>query len=133
MATNEPVRTIGVSNGVVDKEDQDVRFTLDTENGPLNLVANFGAIQQILAALAPMAAALRESLDRPGASYASSAEAVAEANVAIERFDRLVVLLLVTDKGVPHTFSMPPDAADEIAARLRKESKRLRTQSAGRA
>ena len=59
MATNEPVRITGVSNGVVDKEDQDVRFTLDTENGPLNLVANFGAIQQILAALAPMAAALR--------------------------------------------------------------------------
>lgn len=133
MVKSKRSRATGVSAGAVDAQEKDIHFTLETENGPVELIANIGAIQQIISALAPMAASLRESLNQPGATYASAAETVVEANVAIERFDRLVMLLLVTDQGVPHTFSLTADAADEISARLRKQSKRLRVQSSGRA
>jgi hypothetical protein len=127
------MRTKGISAGTADLEKNEVNFTLDTDRGAINLIANLGAAQQMLSALAPMAAVLRENANRPGSTYVTAAEEVAEANVAIERFEKVVMLQIVTSTGVPHTFALPPEAADEIAGRLKKQSRNLRAGKAGRA
>jgi len=133
MKNDKPVRTKGITQGAADLDRNDVMFTLDTERGPIHMVANLGAVQQLLAALAPMAAAVRENVGKSGASYSTAAQKVAEASIHAERYANLVLMQLVTTHGVPHIFALEPDNADKIAGALKTQSAQARLAKPGRA
>ena len=121
----KPKRVVGLPNGAANLETQEVFFTLSiSPERRMECVAKAGVAEQIISALASMCAKLREAAIESGTIRPTSAETVTASMVQRERLHDVVLLQLVTDRNVPHTFALSREAAIDIAARLKTESER---------
>jgi|GEM_PF-1660478 hypothetical protein len=119
------MRVVGIPNGAVDPERQEVSFALATaERKAFSFVAKIGVAEQIIAGLGRMVHGIREARLEKGEANAqtTAAEDVAQYLVQRDPWADRVLLRLVTPQGVPYTFALPASAAADMGARLNAES-----------
>lgn len=119
------VRTTGISNGAVDEQNQEIRFSLNVQQAPpMEFVAKFGVASQITSAIARMVVELEKFIRARNGSATTAAEQIVNSHVQQERWDGKILMRFTTDKGVPYTFAVTPQGAAEISDQLRIEAQR---------
>jgi hypothetical protein len=112
------MRLTGLPEGAVDKERNEIQFSLATsEMKPLDFVAKYGIAAQVVSGIGRMMSELRAVQQQSGATESPPAEMVTGAVVRQER--DVVLLQLMTQLGIPYTFAIPAAHAAELAERLR--------------
>ena len=112
------IQVLGLPKGAVDKNNRQIQFDLAIADGTtLEFLATQDIAEQIIAALAPMAKALRHA-----GPQTVAAETIAEYTIQRDVMGGPILVRLVTPEGVPYSFQIPLSAANDIADRLKTES-----------
>lgn len=117
------LRVTGLPEGSVDVDKQELNFTISVSEGkPTLFVAKFGVAAQVIGALGRMLTELRAQLDKKGGIASVAAEQVAAAHIQKDRWTDVVLVQLITPRGVPYSFAVRCQDAADIADRLKIES-----------
>lgn len=112
-------RVAGLPRGEIIEKDGDIAFDFNAGHKTLQFVARIGVVEQIIAALGRICAEVR-----PGTRIFGGAERVHTAAVQVAPLQDMVLLELMSDRGVPSRFAMTRSEALEMAAELKTRSER---------
>jgi hypothetical protein len=114
-------RLLGVPDVAIDPKTRQVQFALKLDNLPDRVfVADVSVIEQIASALASSLHSMNERAS-PLKAAPVVAQPVAQYLVRKDPHSDTVLLRIVTQDGVPHTFAIPSAHVGGIADRLRIE------------
>ena len=124
-------RLVGITRGAVDTKAHEIQFDLqDSERRTVSFVGRFGPIAQVIAGLARLHFELRQILQTAKAMEPTAAEEIGGHRIHADSWSPVVLVELVTPQGVPYTFEVSRQMANEIADRLKSESAKIvRTQT----
>lgn len=113
--------SLGIANvkGHQDTLDFDITIAVDGRK-PIEAIAAFPVVEQMLQALSLLAKAAREHLS--GTAQAVVAQDVHQVTIEKDPWQDAIVIRFLSIEGIPHTFAVPPKNALEIAERLRIEA-----------
>jgi hypothetical protein len=113
-------RVDGLTEASIDSETHDISFVLRVSDGRgVAFVTEPAAARQIASSLGRVALDARQTVPMTVA-----AEKISKYGVKREAFGEAVLLQLVSDDGIPYMFALPLATADDIAARLLRESEK---------
>jgi hypothetical protein len=116
-------KVLGIGRGGVDTENDEMQFELSIDGRPaMNFIAGYGAATQITRALGRMFFELQRILLEKKAMKPVGGEKIGASHIQRDRWKNQVIMQLTTPEGIPYTFVMPPQIADEIANQLKTES-----------
>lgn len=117
-------RTSGLTNGAADVEKAEIRFTLVIDGKEEDFVGKRGVVEQIISGLARMYSELKARAVADRRPYLAPVERVTSVHVQRDGLSGLVSLQFETALGIRYGFAIPPQAAIELASRLKTESER---------